>query len=80
MAAILHGELDWKRPGTNRTRSARSGLAKSKRSLRFFWVPERYDIMVYIDLIHAIEVKNSDRIRLQDLQGLKTFRQDYPES
>ena len=30
--------------------------------------------------IHAIEVKNSDRIRPEDLQGLTTFKGDYPGS
>ena len=29
---------------------------------------------------YAIEVKNSRSIRPQDLKGLKTFLQDYPES
>jgi predicted AAA+ superfamily ATPase len=30
--------------------------------------------------LYAIEVKNSDRIRPEDLRGLKSFAQDYPES
>ncbi len=28
----------------------------------------------------ALEVKNSDRVRSEDLKGLRTFREDYPES
>lgn len=39
------------------------------------------DFIVYGEhCFAAIEVKNSDRIRPEDLKGLRTFREDYPES
>jgi hypothetical protein len=28
---------------------------------------------------YAIEVKNSNRVRIEDLSGLKNFKADYPE-
>lgn len=30
--------------------------------------------------LHALEVKNSARVRPEDLRGLKNFGDDYPES
>ena len=30
--------------------------------------------------MYALEVKNSNRVRPEDLRGLKNFAQDYPES
>lgn len=39
------------------------------------------DFVVYAPRdIYALEVKNAGRIQPRDLRGLKTFRQDYPES
>jgi predicted AAA+ superfamily ATPase len=39
------------------------------------------DFVVYgPDTFHAIEVKNSDRVRDEDLRGLRAFQQDYPEA
>ena len=48
----------------------------------FFWRTQggvEVDFILYgEDGIHAFEVKNSDRVRPEDLRGLKAFRQDYP--
>ncbi len=30
--------------------------------------------------LHALEVKNSVRVQVEDLRGLKTFGEDFPES
>jgi predicted AAA+ superfamily ATPase len=39
------------------------------------------DFVVYGDShFFALEVKNTERIRPVDLQGLKSFAKDYPES
>jgi predicted AAA+ superfamily ATPase len=39
------------------------------------------DFVVYTsEEIYALEVKNSARIQPRDLRGLRSFRQDYPES
>jgi predicted AAA+ superfamily ATPase len=39
------------------------------------------DIVIYGSAVFsAIEVKNSDRIRPEDLRGLKAFREDYTEA
>lgn len=50
----------------------------------YFWRTEagnEVDFVLYgNDGFYAIEVKNSQSIRLQDLRGLRTFKQDYPES
>jgi predicted AAA+ superfamily ATPase len=38
------------------------------------------DFVVYTDAaLHAIEVKNTARVRPEDLAGLRSFREDYPE-
>lgn len=39
------------------------------------------DFVVYGEThFHAIEVKNSDQVRPEDLRGLKSFGEDFPES
>ncbi|MEP7272213.1 MAG: hypothetical protein ABI882_11980, partial [Acidobacteriota bacterium] len=39
------------------------------------------DFVVYGERgFHAVEVKNSARVQSEDLRGLKTFGEDYPES
>lgn len=50
----------------------------------FFWQTRggvEVDFVLYGEnLFAAIEVKNTSRIRPQDLKGLKTFAEDYPEA
>lgn len=50
----------------------------------YFWHTQagnEVDFVLYgNDGFYALEVKNSQSIRLQDLRGLQTFKQDYPES
>lgn len=50
----------------------------------FFWRSRNgveVDFILYgEDGIFAVEVKNSDRVRKQDLRSLNEFRSDYPES
>ena len=39
------------------------------------------DFVVYgADGLHAVEVKNSQQVRPEDLRGLRAFGEDYPES
>ena len=39
------------------------------------------DFVVYgADGLHAVEVKNSQQVRPEDLRGLRSFGEDYPES
>lgn len=39
------------------------------------------DFVVYGESgLHALEVKNTDRVRPEDLRGLKSFAEDYPQS
>jgi predicted AAA+ superfamily ATPase len=55
-----------------------------ERDKLFFWRTHHgleVDFVVYGERgIFAIEVKNSQRIRLQDLRSLRAFQEDYPES
>lgn len=50
----------------------------------YFWRTQtglEVDFIIYgPDTFHAIEVKNSGRIRPEDLRGLKAFMQEYPEA
>lgn len=50
----------------------------------YFWRTKsgsEVDFILYgSDLFAALEVKNSDRIRIKDLTGLKAFKADYPEA
>lgn len=50
----------------------------------FFWRTKsdlEVDFIIYGEIgFYAIEVKNSQRIRPQDLRGLQEFQKDYPES
>jgi predicted AAA+ superfamily ATPase len=50
----------------------------------FYWrTPSgtEVDFVMYgKDIFWAIEVKNSNRVRPEDLSGLKAFKEDYPES
>lgn len=50
----------------------------------FYWQTKtqtEVDFVIYgASGLYAIEVKNSDRIRPEDLKGLKAFGQDYPAS
>lgn len=50
----------------------------------YFWRTQagtEVDFVLYGDTqFCAIEVKNSNRVRRQDVRGLKAFREDYPES
>jgi predicted AAA+ superfamily ATPase len=50
----------------------------------FFWrshTGQEVDFIVYgPSAFYAIEVKNTDRIRPEDLRGLKAFLDDYPEA
>ena len=50
----------------------------------FFWrtrAGAEVDLVVYGDCgLQAIEVKNSARVRPEDLRPLKAFREDYPEA
>jgi predicted AAA+ superfamily ATPase len=49
----------------------------------YFWRTQaetEVDFIIYGDrFFWALEVKNSARIRPEDLRGLRSFRQDYPE-
>ncbi|MBN1983666.1 MAG: DUF4143 domain-containing protein [Chitinivibrionales bacterium] len=49
----------------------------------YFWrtrAGSEVDFIVYgKECFHAIEVKNSSRIRSDDLNGLQSFKSDYPE-
>ena len=55
-----------------------------KKTDLFYWQTRskvEVDFVVYgDDHFYALEVKNTDRIRPDDLQGLKSFAKDYPES
>ena len=48
----------------------------------FFWRTKsglEVDFVIYgEDTFYAIEVKNADKIRPQDLRGLSEFKKDYP--
>jgi predicted AAA+ superfamily ATPase len=59
------------------------GYSKSKHEL-FYWrtrAGAEADFVVYgPDVFCAIEVKNSAVLHPGDLRGLKSFKQDYPES
>lgn len=50
----------------------------------YFWRTKsdlEVDFIIYGEIgFYAIEVKNTDRIRPQDLRGLHEFQKDYPES
>ena len=50
----------------------------------YFWRTRsgsEVDFVVYgSNTFLGLEVKNSDRIRPQDVRSLKSFQQDYPES
>ena len=50
----------------------------------YFWRTQsgiEVDFIVYgSNLFYAIEVKNSGRVRPEDLRGLKSFLKDYPEA
>lgn len=50
----------------------------------YFWRTKadlEVDFIIYGEIgFYAIEVKNTDRIRPQDLRGLHEFKKDYPES
>jgi len=55
-----------------------------ERNRLFFWRTSsgvEVDFVVYgPDGFWAVEVKNSDRVRDEDLRGLRTFLEDYPET
>ena len=57
--------------------------AKDQNKL-FYWQTRskvEIDFIIYGDSgIHAIEVKNASRIRVEDLRALRTFAEDYPQS
>jgi predicted AAA+ superfamily ATPase len=60
-------------------------IDSSGRSLKIhFWRTQtglEVDFVVYgNNCFYAIEVKNSNRVRPEDLRGLKAFMQDYPEA
>ncbi len=59
------------------------GYSKSECSL-YFWRTSKgveVDFVVYgQDHFYAIEVKNSKNVSRLDVRGLKSFREDYPES
>jgi predicted AAA+ superfamily ATPase len=50
----------------------------------FYWRTKsgvEVDFVIYgKDTLRAIEVKNSNYIRLSDLKGLRTFKEDYPDA
>jgi predicted AAA+ superfamily ATPase len=50
----------------------------------YFWktaAGAKVDFVIYGELgLYAIEVKNAQRVRPEDLRGLKSFMRDYPEA
>jgi predicted AAA+ superfamily ATPase len=59
-------------------------IFNDKRDKLYFWRTKNgneVDFIIYGESgIRGIEVKNSDTIRLNDLNGLKSFKKDYPEA
>ena len=57
---------------------------RGKRTDLFYWrtrAGNEVDFVVYgADVFTAIEVKNTDKIRSDDLRGLSAFLEEYPES
>jgi predicted AAA+ superfamily ATPase len=62
----------------------RAWIDYSQRDMKlFFWRTSsghEVDFVVYgADGFHAIEVKNGERVRREDLRSLRSFGDDYPE-
>ncbi|MBN2189577.1 MAG: ATP-binding protein [Chitinispirillaceae bacterium] len=57
---------------------------RGKRADLFYWrtrAGNEVDFVVYgADVFTAIEVKNTDKVRSDDLRGLRSFIEEYPES